>query len=172
MVITGIGSRQTPANILSKMTQIGKWARENRVWVRSGHADGADWAFESGAQNYCIGYLPWAGFNTHLKSAAKQIVPDTSSFLSSLVYKYHPAPHMLSSGAFKLMCRNGAQVLGAQGNNKSHCVICWTPDGEHSGGTGQALRIARFNAVPVFNLFTDSITSVMDFLKTSLIVSF
>jgi len=39
-------------------------------------------------------------------------------------------------------------------------VLCWTPDGaetttdpDHTGGTGQAIRIANANAIPVFNLF-------------------
>ena len=48
-VIAGVGSRQTPQHVLGEMVSIGAWARNNKVYVRSGHADGADWAFELGA---------------------------------------------------------------------------------------------------------------------------
>lgn len=31
-------------------------------------------------------------------------------------------------------------------------IICWTADGGASGGTGQAMKIARHYNIPVFNL--------------------
>ena len=30
--------------------------------------------------------------------------------------------------------------------------MCWTPNAAISGGTGQALRIARAHSIPVYNL--------------------
>lgn len=78
-IIAGIGSRETPSTILDAMTFIGLWCRENNIWVRSGHAQGADWAFECGAQENCIAYLPWKGFNTELKSKARFHVVEESS---------------------------------------------------------------------------------------------
>ena len=44
------------------------------------------------------------------------------------------------------------QVLGSSLDSPAEFVLCWTADGEASGGTGQALRIAASHGVPVFNL--------------------
>jgi hypothetical protein len=31
-------------------------------------------------------------------------------------------------------------------------VVCWTSDGKASGGTGQAIRIAKYYEIPTYNL--------------------
>lgn len=51
------------------------------------------------------------------------------------------------------MRRNGCQVLGLELDKPSNMVICYTPDGLPSGGTGQAIRIAESYRIPVINLF-------------------
>ena len=62
---TGVGSRATPADVLTVMERFaGVMARQGYT-LRSGHAEGADRAFERGA--YVAGgkadvYLPWANF--------------------------------------------------------------------------------------------------------------
>ena len=61
----GIGSRKTPPEILEAMTRIAA-ELERRDWIlRSGGADGADLAFESGVQDAAHKevYLPWKSFN-------------------------------------------------------------------------------------------------------------
>jgi hypothetical protein len=45
------------------------------------------------------------------------------------------------------------QVLGNYGNDPVEFVICWTSNGKDSGGTGQAIRIAKAFDIPVFNLY-------------------
>jgi hypothetical protein len=50
------------------------------------------------------------------------------------------------------MARNYRQIIGKDAQN-SEFVICWTKDGESSGGTGQALRIAAHHNIPIHNLF-------------------
>lgn len=63
MIITAVGSRSTPLAICEEMTLIGQWAKQNSHILRSGHAPGADYAFEKGAEQNCIVYLPWNRFN-------------------------------------------------------------------------------------------------------------
>ena len=153
MIIAGIGSRETPPDILALMTQIGAWAKKNQFLIYSGHADGADWAFEQGAQDFCGVFLPWNTFNKHLVSQATKYVlpPDEESI--AITRKFHPAFDKLSEAALKMMCRNAHQVLGIYLNNPVDVVICWTKDGKATGGTGQALRIAEYYKIPIVNLY-------------------
>ena len=104
MIIAGIGSRETPSDILDEMVKIGAWCLAQNVLVRSGHVDGADYAFERGAASNCIAFLPWASFNSNLKILGKAVV--VSDPYDAEVNKYHKAPHNLTPGARKLMARN------------------------------------------------------------------
>ncbi|MFA5024109.1 MAG: hypothetical protein WC523_04095 [Patescibacteria group bacterium] len=153
--ITGIGSRQTPQPILDEMKKIGEWCKDNKVIVRSGHADGADWYFEQGSQELCVAYLPWPGFNSNLVSKAKLIVWDTTGVIGAqaIAATYHPAYDKLSFGVKKLMARNSLQVLGESLWAPSDVVVVWTKDGKASGGSGQAIRIANAFSIPVVNMF-------------------
>lgn len=71
---------------------------------------------------------------------------------------FHPAWSRLNSNMRRLMARNAFQVLGKDLASPVHEVLCWTPDGSlgdktthDTGGTGQALRIAYANKIPVLN---------------------
>lgn len=155
MIITGIGARQTPSRVLEEMKKIGEYCRRNGVWVRSGHADGADWAFEQGAQEACIAYLPWQGFNSNLKSKAKlRVLSNKESTLQiQLVRELHPAYDKLSPGAWLLMRRNVCQIMGETPKSPlSNAVVCWTKDGGPTGGTGMAIRLARKMDIPIINM--------------------
>ena len=65
---TGVGNRNTPADILEDMEQIARvFARLGWV-LRSGGANGADSAFELGCDienGLKEIYLPWKGFNNN-----------------------------------------------------------------------------------------------------------
>lgn len=123
--------------------------------MRSGGAPGADSAFEISYSNMEI-YLPWEGFN-----GKKGIVPPLNL---EFVEKYHPKPSALSNAGKKLMSRNTYQVLGQDLKTPSEFVVCWTKDGKASGGTGQALRIAKDYNIPIYNLKTD-LDKFKDFLR-------
>jgi len=153
MIICGIGSRETPLNIQSEMITIGKWIRENGHTCRSGHAAGADWAFEQGAQERCITYLPWDNFNLNLNSLSEKVIVSNQADYLKFTQKYHPNLLKLNSGGIKLMNRNVCQVLGLYLNKQSDLIICWTKDGKDSGGTGQALRIAKDYSIPILNMY-------------------
>lgn len=142
----GIGSRYTPVEIQEKMTLIAERLSRHSYCLRSGGAPGADIAFQKGSTHKQI-FLPWAGFNGN--KGADFIVPKVNV---EFVRKYHPKPNSLSEAGLKLMSRNSYQVLGLELNDPVEFVICWTKDGKASGGTGQALRIAKDYNIPIFNL--------------------
>jgi hypothetical protein len=155
---TGVGSRETPPNVLDEMRLLAQ-ALARAGWVlRSGGADGADSAFESGARDVSGPaeiFLPWKGFNNNLSDRFG--VTETALTLAS---KVHPAWDRLGQGPKKLHARNCYQVLGENLDQPSALLICWTPDGcetERSrsirtGGTGTAIALATRHGVPVFNL--------------------
>lgn len=159
MIVTGIGSRETPSKILKEMVKIGQYCRENGITVRSGHADGADWAFEQGAQERCIAYLPSASFNSQLVSLSKKVVVPFNDKYDRITDTFHPNPRALKSFGRLLMNRNACQVLGLNLDKPTNYIICWTKDGGPSGGTGQALRIAKAHHIPIFNMFYDELNS-------------
>lgn len=149
-VYTGIGSRETPKEILSIFEYIGLWLASKGYILRSGHAAGADSAFECGcdAAGGCKEiYLPWKGFNG---SDSKLILRDNDDAISIAMH-YHPAFDRLSNGAKKLQARNAYQIFGYNLDTPSDFVVCWTKGGKGSGGTGQAIRIAKDNSIPVFD---------------------
>lgn len=153
--IAGIGSRETPQSVLDEMKKIGEWCKDINFTLRSGHAEGADWWFEQGAQENCVAYLPWTGFNDELKSNAKHIVYERNPETVALARKYHPKYDYLSQGAKKLMERNVWQILSPNLKNRVAFVVCWTKDGKGGGGTGQALRIAKDYGIPIIDFGKD-----------------
>ena len=147
----GIGSRETPDDIMQVMIYLGTRLGKLGYTLRSGGADGADSAFEEGA----IGaggnaeiYLPWKGFNSN-SSPLYDISPEALK----IAEQFHPAWGRLNQAAKKLMARNCHQVLGNALNDPVDFVIAWTKDGKASGGTGQAIRIANHYNIPVYNLY-------------------
>lgn len=149
----GIGSRKTPPEIGYWMNEIGSFMASKDWILRSGAADGADSEFERGCGNGPKEiYLPWPEFRGH-KSPLWWMCEHTS--MTALVMAERVWNDRLKNGQVqvpwlslkevtkKFMIRNCYQVLGAQLNDASKLIICWTPDGEASGGTGQALWLAK-----------------------------
>jgi hypothetical protein len=147
----GIGSRETPPDILALMTDLAR-AFAIRGWtLRSGAADGADAAFEAGATEIAGShgkeiYLPWKGFNGH----SSTLLPSKAAFV--MAEKFHPAWHKCSPAARKLHARNCHQVLGQDLKTPSMFVMCWTKKAEGGGGTGQAIRIAKAYGIHIHDL--------------------
>lgn len=141
----GIGSRETPQEFLELFTRVAKYLSLNACILRSGGAKGSDKAFELGATNKEI-YLPWKGFEGN---DSDLIVENVKAF--EIAEKYHPRWNYLSQGAKRLQARNSHQILGWNLESPSDFVICWTKGGKGNGGTGQAIRIAKDNNIPVFD---------------------
>lgn len=150
-IYCGIGSRSIPDDIFRLMNDVGFYLAQQGWTLRSGGAEGSDFAFEDGC-NAAGGkkeiYLPWPGFN---QSKSELFGPSQPAF--DLAAKYHPAWDSLKQGGKCCIARNCYQVLGADLATPAKMVICWTHDGEASGGTGQAIRIANDRKIQVFNLF-------------------
>jgi hypothetical protein len=152
---SGIGSRETPKNVLRKMTKIAGALQENYT-LRSGHAPGADMAFELGCTNGNMEiYIPWKGFGKSTSILFEQ--NEEAEYIAS---QYHPNWKGLKQSVKKLMARNVHQVLGLDLASPATFVLCWTQDGcethksrsRLTGGTGQAISIASENNVPVINM--------------------
>ena len=142
---TGIGSRETPANVMEAMTQLAITLESKGYILRSGGADGADTAFEQGAVNKEI-YLAWKGFNGN-NSPLHTVCVEALQMASTI----HPAWDKCSQGAKKLHARNCYQVLGLDLNTPVDFVVCYTSNGLIKGGTATAINLAKSKGIPVFN---------------------
>lgn len=144
LTYAGIGSRETPAEVLALMQKYAKRLGELGYTLRSGGAKGADSAFEAGAQKKEI-----------FKSG------DATDQTRTIAKEIHPNPKALGNGiGLNLMARNTNQLFGRNLNTPVDFVLAWTPDGAESsaersiktGGTGQAIDMASRKGIPVFNL--------------------
>lgn len=160
----GVGSRSTPDDILAMMESVASALEADGWTLRSGGAKGADSAFEKGAKSLREVYIPWQGFNSRYQTVSggdgffvADRLPGWEIALET-VNTYHPAPERLSGAAISLMARNAMQVLGSEITNPSlhsSFVLCWTSGGRDTGGTSQAIRIAKNHGIPVYNLGKD-----------------
>lgn len=148
----GIGSRETPSDVLNKMAAIAEFLSSLDYTLRSGGAAGADSAFESGATRKEI-FLPWDHYN-----GRKVNNVDTFSVLTedhfTLAEAIHPAWDRCSHAAKRLHARNTQQILGRHLDSPCDFVVCWTKGGQTVGGTGLAIRLAKCEGIRIFNLGT------------------
>jgi hypothetical protein len=149
-IYTGIGSRETPSEVLGVMEELGR-ALAVAGWIlRSGGANGADSAFERGADRgggQKEIYLPWQGFNGNASPLF-----NTPAHAERIVAPVHPAWDRRKPKARMLQARNVLQVLGQDLATPTHLVLAWTAGGELVGGTATALRLAEERHIPIINL--------------------
>ena len=136
----GIGSRQTPSNILPMMAAISKHCMEKRFYLRSGGAKGADTAFEEGVP----------------KGDPKEIFTayEATNDAINYVRKYYNAQSFEGKPRYvqRLLGRNAMIILGKNLDTPSKFVVCWTPGAKPVGGTGLGLKIAEEHKISVYNL--------------------
>jgi hypothetical protein len=156
---TGVGSRETPHEVLDLMRAAGARLALWGWTLRSGDAPGADTAFEEGVDQ--IGpsankqvFLPWSGFNGRRPDGVTTFLvpPDLYAEAQAIAKTHHPAWFRLTQGGRRLQTRNVTQVLGPMLDSPSAFVLCWTPGGSGSGGTGEAIRIAKSRGIAVYDL--------------------
>ena len=163
---TGIGSRETPKDVLTEMERLGANLYNAGYILRSGGAPGADQAFEWGVALQVIDnfdwpaeiYLPWGTFQHGNRSWINPRRTEPQPEAYEIAERYHPAWKYLKPWGKKFHARNVHQVLGYDVTNPvlSVFVACWTKDAKGGGGTGQAIRIAKAYDVPVYD-FADRI---------------
>lgn len=158
MYYAGIGSRKTPEKVLRQIGRIAATLAKQGYTLRSGRAPGADLAFEKGAymaQGNAEIYLPWAAFQEN-KGLFIPKLYEAEDWAWEVAERYHPRWKYLKFGAKMLHARNVHQIYGPTNKSElSKFVICWTKDGKETGGTAQAMRIARALEIPIYNLATD-----------------
>lgn len=136
----GVGSRRLPIRLVPLLRELAA-ELERRDWtLRSGGARGSDAAFEAGVA----------------VQAHKQIFyPDRGLIprqAFAIAEQHHPAWKRLSGYAKRCHARNSQQVLGPDLNEPSAFVLCWTPDTQVVGGTGQTIRVAHAFDIEVYNI--------------------
>ena len=147
---TGIGARKTPTKVLKMMSGLATFLAAHDYVLRSGGAPGADTAFEEGCDR--AGgekeiYLPWKGFN---KNKSDRFTMSLRA--REIAEQFHPKWSALNDDGRLFMSRNSNQIFGDTGlGPRTQFIVCWTPNGAITGGTGQALRIASSYHIPVFN---------------------
>ena len=145
---SGVGSRKTPPTIQDTMRRIAESLSGQGFTLRSGGADGADSAFEDGAGPAKEILVPWPNFN----GRSHGITPPNPEHAMALAARHHPGWRNCGQAARTIHARNVCIVLGPDLATPSEFVICWTPDARASGGTGQAVRVARAYGIPVIFL--------------------
>lgn len=156
----GVGSRKTPPDVLELMGKAARWLRRQGWTLRSGHASGADWAFEEGAADPgSMIFLPWSGFGQRAYGSdpGRPVIGKAVLTPEAELLQYHAELVKLgirrqgaTSRAVRLLHgRNWLQVKDAK------FVVCWAEEvnGEPQGGTATAVKLAEAWQVPVFNLW-------------------
>lgn len=161
---TGVGSRSAADDnaVMLRLEQLSTLLTINGGVLRSGGADGADDAFETGWNNAwfntdpynrtnmkCEIFLPWKGFNGH---SSPLYTSDPHPKALEIASQIHPKWSALALPVKKLHARNIHQVLGENLDQPSDIVVCWTPEGETKGGTRTAIVCAEQNGIPVVNV--------------------
>jgi hypothetical protein len=167
----GVGSRETPEDILALMRQISLALYAQGYALSSGDAEGADRAFYDGALQsrwyYDLQariYLAWDGVWDRYHDP-KNFFYDATKFPTwetahSMASEVHPAWDKCKRGAKAMHTRNVFQILGDTLNDPVKAIIYWAkPAGKTEtvkGGTNMALQMAIRAGIPKrINLYTD-----------------
>ncbi len=160
--IACFGSRETPAPILALMTELAGHLVARGAFLRSGHAQGADWAFEQGAcrvqpQSFTV-CLPWRTYNRRPPvnlpinpACPVKILADLPSSAKASYLRdaalYHGAWDRLTQGGQLLHGRN---MLIAEGASHGICYLNHSKPG--GGGSGQCYRVLTARGAEVLDL--------------------
>lgn len=165
---TGVGSRDITTQEVRNIKQLSLHLGLLGYTLRSGKANGADNAFQSGlllvekemgVSAHSEIYIPWPSFNKDVRNldsrwdiSLEDLTNTTQA--EEIVSRIHPAWEKLSQGARKLHTRNVYQVLGRDLESPSDFLVCCSDPvrGGVKGGTNTAYQVALQHDVPVFNL--------------------
>ncbi len=167
---TGIGSRTITQDEAERIAIIAECMSQAGLTLYSGNAEGADRTFQEASSSKFVAFIPWPGFGPTEKNGTYVVTGSDPAGMAS-VDQFHPRPQALTQGGRKLMARNYNQVMGFQHLPKSEFVVCCADPADNKGnvkgGTGQAVRIALANGIPVFNIRKpEDIDRLKEFVKT------
>lgn len=151
---SGVGSRETPPEVCTKMTRLATALEKCDYKLRSGRARGADQAFESGVSSMHNKIIYTNAFSDNGTIGIKSVGPDVRKRCIQLVSEVHPNFKALLKveDSLLLHARNVLQVLGTNLDTPSKFTVCWTPDGKTVGGTATAIRVSEMFNIPVINM--------------------
>ena len=163
---TGVGSRNTPKDVMDEMYLIGVYLSEKGYILRSGNARGADSAFQMGCDSVNGDseiYLPLENFGTLKRNTI--LVKDTKILLQAfeIAKSVKSKTYVWNKKNKPFHTRNVFQVLGFHLNKPSDFVLCWTDTGAENhdeiinrndkSGTSTAISLASIYNIPVFNMY-------------------
>jgi predicted NAD-dependent protein-ADP-ribosyltransferase YbiA (DUF1768 family) len=177
MTYAGIGSRETPQDVLDIMTKAATYLESLGYTLRSGGAAGADTAFEKGVKSKKQIFGGFEETGEKEKKVAHEIHPDLKGTMNRS--KNRKIKEKLAEGATQkqaeksgersawavenLMARNTNQVFGENLDTPVDFVLAydksgWTGAGDRpsKGGTLQAIDMAYRKGIPVINMANDN----------------
>lgn len=147
MTYAGVGSRQTPPEVLAVMTKASTWLESlgytlNTGKTFGGKEEGADKAFSDG---------------TNKKNLFGPEEYGVGKIVQAVVDEIHPNSEALKDGARKLMARNTHQVFGENLDTPVDFVLYYADKDPSNpirpkGGTGQAVEMANRKGIPTINM--------------------
>lgn len=162
MRVACIGSRDLDAYQTSMCEKLGGYIVQHGHTLHSGNAPGADQAFARGANRIHPGlvhlHLPWPNFErqaVHKGNIIRVLEDHDAAHLklySQIAERHHPAFSRLSQGAVKLMTRNSSIMLPAPDYMPVDRCLAIPSDRRGGGGTGQGMRIAIYERIPLVDL--------------------
>ena len=148
----GVGSRETPQDILDDMASVASWLESQGYKLQTGYKsknkdgslseEGADKAFSSGTSN-------------------KELFgPDMSNDLARNIAKeIHPLGNGLTvAKGLNFHARNTFQVFGKNLDTPVDFVLFYAQETNSirpKGGTGQAVHMARLKGIPAVNIWNN-----------------
>lgn len=169
LIYTGIGARDVPHKYVEGMRSVAMHlSKYHQYTLRSGGARGCDTVFQEGCASVngeMQIFLPYNNFNGNRVDNKVFLCDNTNSKALEIAKHFHPAWNKLSDKGVQMMVRNVYQVLGINLDMKTDFIVCYTKNGEITGGTGQALRMAEHFDIPVFNFGKPENNSFLDFLE-------
>lgn len=171
----GVGSRSASAEMLEEIQTLAYLLAKKKYTLLSGGSEGCEQAFEKGCdlargQKFIFGLAGWHG-RFQRKEVNGQYNSQLWNDAQAIAKMYHPAWDDLSPYVQKIMTVKSFVVLGGNLATRVKFLICWTPDGvtkntsPRTGGTGQAIRLAKHNKIQVFNLQSKSAVDLGRLLK-------
>lgn len=166
----GVGSRDTPEDILCIQFRLGKTFCDIGFQGISGEAPGSDQIYHEGAkQSKRYGevgfevFLPWNGFEKVWHDPKNNVWDFAKTGFSRRAWWLgigaRGTDSGLKRGGMAMHSRNAMQILGGDLVNPVRFVSCWAKprgkEGHVQGGTGTAVALAMHFGIEVLNLYTD-----------------
>jgi hypothetical protein len=182
MTYAGIGSRETPTDVLKLMTEASKYLDSIGYTLQTGFTfkdketgldeEGADKAFSDGSKNKILfgpsGIRRTVNGNTSLETYDNNV----SKISEAVVKEIHPAPDRLTPGGLKLMARNTNQIFGKNLDSTVDFVLFYAEETDNplrpKGGTGQAVEMARRKGIPTINMANPNWRQELDRVLSSI----